>query len=354
MDSDAGLQDLRPDWEALAQADPRATVFQQPAMVLMLRQVFHPGRSPFIATVRNTAGQLQTLLPLGLTHRRLGPAPMRTLSPLTGWHAASPDPLLRPDSDDHAVKNLLSGLYEVDRWDLLECRGIAAGGVFARAAIECAASVSHVGVSQSVPLAPGELVMSAGHRRELRRLLRRLSETTPTTIDDIGDDRERRMTALQAFARLHQQRWERTATPSPLARRAIRTRFVECLAAPRGIDCRLICLEADAEIVGVLIVFRDRGVDHAWRLAFDGRFAHVSPGLQLLTRGMELAAAAGQSRFDLGRGDDRYKATWRTERSELVGVRWCRPSRRVRVVRSIGRRVGRPWIAAWESSGGSA
>jgi CelD/BcsL family acetyltransferase involved in cellulose biosynthesis len=354
VDSDAGLQDLLPEWKALARSDPRATLFQRPEMVLMLREVFHPERRPAVAVMRSPGGTLQALLPLGRTRRRLGPLPLRTLSPLAGWHAASPDPLLSPESDDRALISLLASLHAVDEWDLLECRGIVAGGAFARAAKESGASVSHAGVTQSVRLAPGEPVMSAGHRRELRRLLRRLAETRVMVIGDIGNDRERRAAALQAFARLHQQRWERSTTPSPLADRAIRKRLVEWLAAPRDIDCRLICLDVDAEIVGVLIVFRDRGVDRAWRVAYDGRFSHVSPGLQLLTQGMELATAAGQSRFHLGRGEDPYKATWRTERSDILGVRWSRPSRRVRTLRSIGRSMGRPWVAAWESWRGGA
>lgn len=66
-------------------------------------------------------------------------------------------------------------------------------------------------------------------------------------------------------------------------------------------------LRAGGGIVAVHAGMRSREVLHWWFPAYAPQFAHYSPGLLLLLRLAQAAAAAGIRTIDLGKGDSRYK-----------------------------------------------
>lgn len=62
----------------------------------------------------------------------------------------------------------------------------------------------------------------------------------------------------------------------------------------------------------ILYALRSRGVAHAWFTAYNRELAAYSPGLILFLRFAEAAESRGISRLDLGRGDERFKASLAT------------------------------------------
>jgi len=77
-------------------------------------------------------------------------------------------------------------------------------------------------------------------------------------------------------------------------------------------------LRAGGEIVAVHAGMRSREVLHWWFPAYDPAFAGYSPGILLLLRIAQAAAAAGIRTLDLGKGDSRYKRSLMNRAAPLV------------------------------------
>jgi CelD/BcsL family acetyltransferase involved in cellulose biosynthesis len=73
-------------------------------------------------------------------------------------------------------------------------------------------------------------------------------------------------------------------------------------------------LRAGDEIVAVHAGMRSRRVLHWWFPTYDARYAAYSPGMILLLR---MAAALGDGKIDLGKGDTRYKRSLMTGAAPL-------------------------------------
>jgi CelD/BcsL family acetyltransferase involved in cellulose biosynthesis len=71
-------------------------------------------------------------------------------------------------------------------------------------------------------------------------------------------------------------------------------------------------LRAGGEVVAVHAGMRSRGVLHWWFPTYDARYGAYSPGIILLLRMAEAAAALGIRKVDLGKGDARYKSSLMT------------------------------------------
>jgi CelD/BcsL family acetyltransferase involved in cellulose biosynthesis len=76
-------------------------------------------------------------------------------------------------------------------------------------------------------------------------------------------------------------------------------------------------LRAGDEIVAVHAGMRSRGVLHWWFPAYSPGYAAYSPGILLLLRIAEAAAALGIGKIDLGKGDARYKRSLMTGAAPL-------------------------------------
>jgi CelD/BcsL family acetyltransferase involved in cellulose biosynthesis len=72
------------------------------------------------------------------------------------------------------------------------------------------------------------------------------------------------------------------------------------------------------QVIAVHFGMRYRNVLASWFPAYDPAYLRFSPGLILLTRLLEALPEEGISRVDLGRGDERYKQSFLTERFDVV------------------------------------
>ena len=77
-------------------------------------------------------------------------------------------------------------------------------------------------------------------------------------------------------------------------------------------------LRHDGRIVAAHLGLRSRHVLHAWTHVFDAEAAALSPGMVMLCRLLEAAAADGVTRVDLGRGREGYKARFANGGSRVL------------------------------------
>ncbi len=105
----------------------------------------------------------------------------------------------------------------------------------------------------------------------------------------------------------------------------------------------LSALYAGDTLLAVHLGLQSRSALHIWFPAYDPGYEKYSPGLILLLKLAEEAAASGIQRIDFGRGEERYKASFRTadviiaegkvSRNPLnaaMHAAWYRTKRRIR------------------------
>lgn len=333
-------------WADREGSKPPVSPFQRHDVMMALHAIHTPDRRLAFAVGRedDDAG---SILPFSITHRTVGPVPLRLIEGPVGYHASVVD--FAASGGEHSDTAAASALLASSGWDLLEFRGVAADSHLARAfAMQgCAIIADHD--AHAIPLDDGA-VLSAKRARNQRRLRRRMAEETGVEVVTVTPLDPRWPAVIEAFAMLHRARWQDTATPSAFADAATRGRLAARLsgaAAPHGV--RAVTLASAGHIRGVVLAWDHGDEVHAWRLAYDVSLAPYSPGLQLLQGLAESAAAEGRSLLRLGRGDDEYKQSWATIRIPQVIVRGVSSSARVRLTGMLARMAGRTPFVSWRA-----
>lgn len=150
---------------------------------------------------------------------------------------------------------------------------------------------------------------SANFRADVRRKVKRLAAAGGTLerVDDADLG-----AALDAFDTLHGERWGgRSILAGPAGRAALRAAVVEMRADGRAEAWTVTGPEGD--IVAVHIFMRAGGTLLYFNGGWDPAWAHCSPGLLSLVAAVEHAHAQALTRFDLGNGDQGYKARFADE-----------------------------------------
>jgi len=96
--------------------------------------------------------------------------------------------------------------------------------------------------------------------------------------------------------------------------------LVEQLQAPAGGEFGgwMSVLRAGKRIVAICYSLRSRHVMHAWFTAYDRDLAAYSPGLVMFLKMAEAWPQVGITRFELGKGDERFKWNLATDSQELM------------------------------------
>lgn len=79
----------------------------------------------------------------------------------------------------------------------------------------------------------------------------------------------------------------------------------------------LSVLRAGGRIVAVAVSLRSHGVLHCWFNAYDPELSVYSPGVLFMLQLAEQAQSLGIATIDLGRGDERYKASLASRHAEV-------------------------------------
>jgi hypothetical protein len=102
-------------------------------------------------------------------------------------------------------------------------------------------------------------------------------------------------------------------------------------------------LRAGDQVAAVTLSLRSAGVLHAWFTAYNPELERYSPGLVLFVWLAEQASSLGITKIDLGRGEERYKASLASAATEVAEGTLSTPS--LGVWFRNGWRTSRDWLA---------
>ncbi|WP_254507407.1 GNAT family N-acetyltransferase [Anatilimnocola floriformis] len=104
--------------------------------------------------------------------------------------------------------------------------------------------------------------------------------------------------------------------------------LIEQLQAPTGGEFGgwMSVLRAGQKIVAICYSIRSRHVMHAWFTAYDRELSAYSPGLVMFLQMTEAWPQVGITRFELGKGDERFKWNLATDSQELMEGSVSRPT----------------------------
>lgn len=287
-----------PAWDDLAAHAIDTNAFYESWMMLPALQAFGTARALVFLFVYRADPVRPGGPPLlcgfvPLERRRFQGLPISVLALYKPAYCFLCTPLLRAG---HAV-DALQAVFDWARTDrrgagLLYFSFVPAGGPFnqalvdalnERAAMTCQWEMYNRALLRRAPSAEAYLAtaMSAGHRKELRRLRRRLAElgTLESRALEPGDDLQ---PWIEAFLQLEMSGWkgqEQSALGSGAASRAF---FV---AAARGAFERgrlfMLGLFLDGKPIALKCSFVSGQGSFAFKIAYDESFARYSPGVQL-------------------------------------------------------------------------
>jgi CelD/BcsL family acetyltransferase involved in cellulose biosynthesis len=160
--------------------------------------------------------------------------------------------------------------------------------------------------------------LSGNTRSQLRRSLREYSQRGPVTIR-IAEDHTEASDYLARLGELHQSYWTSRGAAGAFATPFFNTFHGLLLAAgiPRG-EIQLALIACGDQPIGYLYNFRHRGVVSNYQSGI--RYTddpHLKPGLTAHQLFIEHSLRAGDSKYDLLMGDQRYKKSLSTEEGRM-------------------------------------
>ena len=307
--TDAALQALAPEWEALWRRVPGASPFASPAWLLPWWRHFGTGM-PRVAT-QWTERRLSGVLPL----YRLDEHSIRKLLPIGAGTTDHLDALLEPGV---AVGPLLQAALDharvdgVDVCDLIE--------VPPESALHRVAPVGwrmHWAEGQPCPVLalPATVaglagVVPANTLRKLRMNRNRAARAGGFTIETAGPATVQPM--LTELIRLHQARWTAQGEPGSLAGPSVLGFHRD--AAPALLQAGLLRLQAlriGGDVAAACYaLLTDPDCILFYLSGFDAAHSFVSPGTLLLAAMLEQAVMEGRAKANFLRGREVYKYAW--------------------------------------------
>lgn len=322
--NEAGLLGLRAEWTALVEADPRATVYQTWELNYYPWRIVRDAVEPRVLAVRDDAGRLLGVAPLGLETRRVGPFRIRRLGPLAPWQTAAFSVVLAPDAAEASLATINGAIREsADEWDelalqpvradswLLDRHGWLAPIRGAPVAPRQRAVARYVELSHAADSWHGLVSKKVGKNigRQSRQLAREQG-----ALSRVFRSAEELEAPCRALMELHALRWirrgfDRTQFATAVGREEMMRLVGEMARLGR---VRLHALQARGKTIAGLLVWEFRGRSWAYRIAFDAAYARYSPGTLVLAEAIRTAAALRHLEFDFGYGADAYKEHWAT------------------------------------------
>lgn len=341
--------DRRPDavdrrwdeWQALFEADPRATPFSSPAWARAWMRHFAEGEPPWLACAWDE-NRLAALAPLIIRRR----GAVRMLRPLGQEPGDYWDVLALPEHREPATRAIAAACVErAGDWHVvsLDClppgsateAALAAAGMRVRRRFELTCPGLELPSSFDAYLA----TLPQKHRTKIRRHLRRLEE---------GELELRELGAAdldQGVARWHELRlrqWGRAdGALYPLHREDRFRDFIRDVLAellPQG-RAHMWEFHRDGEAVASYVNFADDRCFYYYLGGFDPAFTKLGLGTLNVCVGIRSSIERGRSYFDFLMGDEDYKywfgASDRQAPSLLAGT--SRPASRLALLATRAR-----------------
>ena len=86
--------------------------------------------------------------------------------------------------------------------------------------------------------------------------------------------------------------------------------------------CELVIVQHDNQPLAAYLMFMDNNTAYMYQSGMDPDRVSLEPGYQVVVAALQRAIEKGYQRFDFMRGDEPYKARWKTERLPLVRMRF--------------------------------
>jgi CelD/BcsL family acetyltransferase involved in cellulose biosynthesis len=303
----AGLDALRPEWEALWRAAPAATPFQLPGWQIAWWRAFHPGRLLTLAIRR--AGRLAGVLPLYVEEAPGG----RKLLPIgisvSDYLDAT---VLADDAEAAAEAAFLHLARNAELWDVAELHELPPGAALLRGPVP-ASLASELQEASRVPVLPldgkplAEIVPET--MRKNLAYYRRRADRVGVWYDRLPPKRGEE--GIQQVAVLHERRWAARGRAGVFADERTRRFHVDAAQAlGREGLLRLHLLRAGETPVAGIYGFHAKGRAYLYITGLDPAFAALSPGTLAIAAAVDAAIEEGCRGFDFLRGEERYKYLW--------------------------------------------
>ena len=162
--------------------------------------------------------------------------------------------------------------------------------------------------------------LSKSLRRKTKKAVQRLGEDSTEVLST--DDHELQ-TLWPVFVDLHQRRRQMLGQPGCFANPKIEE-FLK--AAVTGLiadnKCELVIIQHESQPLAAYLMFMDDHTAYLYQSGMDPDRVSLEPGYQVVVAALQRSIEKGFRRFDFMRGDEPYKARWRTERLPLVRTRF--------------------------------
>ena len=322
------------EWERLLSSSPHANVYHVPALVRAWAETHGVavGAQPLFAIATGPGGA-RVLCTFVVVEQRGRYAMRRLLAPAGMSYFGYHDPLMDGGSP-HDVD--WAGFWDGVRLNVAG-RCDHALVPFVHGSLAAGPFIKRAGVASPVlDLSTGgdlDAVLtrcSGSHRRDIRRLLRRLGEalgplelwvaTPPEMTEALADFRDR---FLPAYRRV----WGDSSAGVMLDRPGVGA-FVERVVSDgvAGGWAQYAALKAGARAVAWHVGLKYRRSCYWWIPTYDVEFRQFSPGRLMVALMIERCIRDGVTSLHFLTGDHHYKREWRPDPSDLWSVRWHAPS----------------------------
>ncbi|MEX0794979.1 MAG: GNAT family N-acetyltransferase, partial [Pirellulaceae bacterium] len=242
------------------------------------------------------------------------------------------DLLLHPDHAEASIQLLADSLANShEDWDLLELENIPASGTHLATlaeqltAINCRTHSTEALNCWRLALPESwddfEMAQSKSHRKQIRRLLRRVLESDRAKLH-IARTPEEVRSAFPTLIDLHMRRRKSLEQPGCFASEAF-ARFLPEAAIHMAASghCELLTLDLDGAAIAAEIHFVDGNISFAYQAGIDPERLEEDPGSLMQIAMIQHAMHAGRQAIDFLLGDEQYKPHWRATATPCVTLR---------------------------------
>jgi CelD/BcsL family acetyltransferase involved in cellulose biosynthesis len=359
----AGLDALKPEWQALLQGNEVDCLFLTWEWLSCWWRHVAQHRRLCLLTVRR-GGELVAIAPFAIRPPEPGRlVPFRTLEFMGMGDVGSDymDLIVRPEQEQQALQVLAD--YLKDNRLVLDFRRVDAGSRRIAALLALMQEEGWESEQVVTDVCPYILLkghdwksyiatVSRSHRANVNRRIRRLGELFKQVEFKQATTEQERRECFTQFLRLHQLRWsgkERSNAFTGEGTLAFHTEFSQ-LALEHG-WLRLFVLRLDGKPVAATYSFRYGDSFYYYQAGLDPTLAEHSVGLATLGLAVQSALQEGVSRYDMLHGNQGYKALWTDTKRPLSRIHCYPPNAGGALYRQAqGLREGIKRVVRWPVS----
>lgn len=309
LHSPAEFHAISAEWKDLFLRCSDVTPFQHPSWLLCWIEAFQPRD---LVGIEVRAGQrLIGFAPL-LVYARQGE---RVLAFAGGGVSDYLNLVAEPGTEQQVIEQVLDAVQSIPSWTVLDLTDLSGNSALMQSALGREHTQKHdVCYALRLPQSTEQLIESLTKRQwsNLRNARSRTQREAEATIE-----RARAATLpefLDDLVRLHTIRWNQLDQHGVLSDSRLLDfhRGVAPALLKDGL-LRLYRMRLNERTIAAIYAFFHRETVFCYLQGFDPKFAHLSPGTQLMFAAIEDAVRLGMSRFDFLRGEEGYKLHWRPQ-----------------------------------------